>query len=71
MLLPIEANQVKQDFEPLLGRKTEIVSAVRGIGVGVAIEPAHDTGNDTLHLTILSGFASRTPPNSLQSVVRS
>jgi hypothetical protein len=37
MLLPIEANQVKQDFEPLLRRKGEIVGAVRRIGLGVAI----------------------------------
>jgi 4-aminobutyrate aminotransferase-like enzyme len=56
MLLPIEANQVKQDFEPLLGRKTPVVGAVRGVGLGVAIELAHDTGNDTLHTNILSGF---------------
>jgi 4-aminobutyrate aminotransferase-like enzyme len=51
MLLPIKLNQVKQDFEPLLGRKAEIVGAVRGIGLGVAIEPA----DNTLHWTILSG----------------
>ena len=50
MLLPIEANQVKQDSEPLLGRKTAIVGAVRGIGLGVAIELA----DDTLHGTILA-----------------
>ncbi len=55
MLLPIEANQLKQDFEPLLGRETPVVDAVRGVGLGVAIEPAHDTGNDTLHTAILSG----------------
>jgi hypothetical protein len=66
MLLPIQANQVKQDFEPLLGCKTEVVSAVRSISIGVAIEPA----DDMLHLTILSGFPSRTPSNSLQSVIR-
>ncbi|MCU1335112.1 MAG: hypothetical protein JWO19_693 [Bryobacterales bacterium] len=66
MLLPIQANQVKQDLEPLLGRKAEVVSAVRGISLGVAIEPA----DHTLHATILSSFPSTTPPNSLQSVVR-
>ncbi|HYV64451.1 MAG TPA: hypothetical protein VE958_17330 [Bryobacteraceae bacterium] len=52
MLLPIEPNQVKQDFEPLLGRKAEVVGTVRGIGLGMAIELA----DDTLHRTILSGF---------------
>jgi hypothetical protein len=52
MLLPIELYQVKQDFEPLLGRKGEIVGSVRGIGLGVTIELAHNT----LHVTILSGF---------------
>jgi hypothetical protein len=58
MLLPIEANQVKQDFEPLLGRKAEVVGTVGGIGLGVAIEPA----DDTLHGTIVSlaGYASIT-----------
>ena len=52
MLLPIEPNQVKQDFEPLLGRKTPVVGAVRGIGLGVVFEPA----DDTLHTIILSLF---------------
>jgi hypothetical protein len=52
MRLPIKANQVKQDFQPLPGRKAEIVGAVRGVGLGVAIELA---GN-TLHATILSVF---------------
>ena len=52
MLLPIKANQVKQDIEPLFGRKAEVVGAIRGIGLGVAIEPA----DNTLHSTILSGF---------------
>jgi 4-aminobutyrate aminotransferase-like enzyme len=50
MLLPIAANQLKQDFEPLLGCQTPIVGAVRGIGLGVAIEPVEDT----LHGTILA-----------------
>lgn len=50
MLLPIEANQVKQDFEPLLGRKAEVVGTVGGISLGGAIEPA----DDTLHGTIVS-----------------
>jgi len=50
MLLPIEANQVEQDFEPLLGRETPVVGAVRSIGLGVVIEPA----DNTLHQTILS-----------------
>jgi len=56
MLLPILLNQVEQDIEPLLGRENPVVSAVRGIGLGVGIELAHDTGNDTLDRTILSGF---------------
>jgi hypothetical protein len=56
MLLPIEPNQVKQDFEPLLRRKAEVIGAVCGIGLSVTIEPAHDKGNGTLHVTILSGF---------------
>ena len=51
MLLPIQVNQVKQDFEPLLGR---------GIGLGVAIEPAEDT----LHGAVVSlaGYALITTP---------
>jgi len=56
MLLPIEANQIKQDCEPLLRRKAEVIGAVRGVGLGVTIEPAHDTGKDTLHVTMLSGL---------------
>ena len=55
MLLPIGANQVKQDFEPLLGRKVVVVGAVRGVGLGVAIELA----DDTLHVTIVSVTAKR------------
>jgi hypothetical protein len=50
MLLPIQANEVKQDFEPLLGRKAEVVGAVRSIALGVAIE----VPDDTLHVTIVS-----------------
>ena len=50
MLLPIEANQVKQDFEPLLGRKAEVVGTIGGLGLDVAIEPS----DDTLHGTILA-----------------
>ena len=52
MRLPISANQVKQDFEPLLGRETQIVGAVRGIGLGVAVELA----DRTLHMTIVSRY---------------
>jgi len=52
MRLPIKANQVKQDFQPLPGRKAEIVGAVRGVGLGVAIELARNM----LHATILSVF---------------
>ena len=49
MLLPIALNQVKQDVEPLLGREALVVGAVRGVGLGVALELA----DDTLHMTIL------------------
>jgi hypothetical protein len=63
MLLPIEANQIKQDFEPLLGRETPVVGAVGGIGLGVVIEPA----DDTLHLTILSSFLGPSAPSSFRS----
>ena len=47
MLLPIEADQLKQKFEPLLRRKTPVVGAVRGVGLGWAVEYA----DDTLHRT--------------------
>jgi hypothetical protein len=50
MLLPIALNQVKQDVEPLLGCKAEVVGAIRGIGFRVAFKLA----DDTLHITILS-----------------
>jgi len=49
MLLPIHPNQLKQDFETLLRRKTPVVGAVRGIGLGVAIE----LSNHALHIPIL------------------
>jgi hypothetical protein len=52
MLLPIQADQVKQDFEPLLGREAPVVGVVRGIGLGVAFKLA----DDTLHVTILGSF---------------
>jgi 4-aminobutyrate aminotransferase-like enzyme len=52
MLLPIQADQVEQDFEPLLGRETPVIGAVRGVGLCVAVEPA----DDTLHVTILASF---------------
>jgi len=52
MLLPIKPNQVKQDFQPLPGRQAEVVSAVRSIGLVVAIELA----DDALHSTILFHF---------------
>ena len=58
MFLPIELNQVEQDFEPLLGRETPGVSAIRRIDLGVAIELA----DNTLHATILSVFPKQSAP---------
>jgi len=52
MLLPINANRVEQDFQPLPGRQAEVVGAIRGIGPAVAIEFA----DNALHTTILAVF---------------
>jgi hypothetical protein len=42
MFLAISGDQIEQDLQPLLGRKTSIEVAIRSLGLGVAIELADD-----------------------------
>jgi 4-aminobutyrate aminotransferase-like enzyme len=42
MFLAIAGDQIEQDLQPLLGRKTSIGGAVRSLGLSLAIELADD-----------------------------
>ena len=42
MLLPVQAHQLEQNFQPLLRCETSIVGAIGGVGLAGVIEFADD-----------------------------